>query len=59
MTTNSTRLVVSKKDRFVKLMLCIVMGFTGGVFNSHCSSLGMIGLRQKNGLVLLGGRGLI
>ena len=59
MTTNSTRLVVSKKDRFAKLMVCIVAGVTGGVVSIHSLALGVIGLRQKKGLVLLGATGLI
>ena len=59
MTMNSTRLLASVKVRFVAMMVCIVVGFTGGVFSVHSMDLGMRGLRQKNGSVLPGRVGKI
>lgn len=48
MTINSTRLLASVKVRFVAVMVCIVAGFTGGVFPVHRMESGIRGLRQKN-----------
>ena len=59
MTMNSTTLLASVKVRFVAMMVCIVVGFTGGVFSVHSMDTGMRGLRQKNGSFLRGGIGRI
>jgi len=58
-TINSTTLLASVKVRFVAMMVCIVVGFTGRVFHMHSMDSGMRGLRQKNGSVSLGKVGRI
>ena len=59
MTMNSTRLLASVKVKFVAIIVCIVVGFTGGVFPVHSMDVGMRGLRQKNGSFVRGGFGQI
>ena len=59
MTINSTKLLASVKVRFVAMMVCIVVGFTGGVFHVQSTDSGIRGLRQKNRSVSLGRVGQI